>query len=217
MLVFLDGGVDGNALRDCDGRAIRHATDTSHGAEGVFQHAEPRARAPAPPAPQDRAVARSRSSCAARPAPARSSWRARSTTSRGGRAVRPDQLRRAAARPDRERAVRPSPRRVLGRQRGPRRSDPARPPRHAVPRRDRRAAAGLPGRAAPRPPGGRGPSGRRQRRDVKVDVRVVAATHQDLPHADRRRPVPPGPLRADRRLRGATCRRCATAARTSAP
>ena len=51
--------------------------------------------------------------------------------------------------------------------------------RHAVPRRDRRVAAGRAGETAARHPGRPGRSGR-GKKPVKVDVRIISATNRDL-------------------------------------
>ena len=45
---------------------------------------------------------------------------------------------------------------------------------------------------------------------VKVDVRVISATHRNLQGADRRGLVPRGPLLPDQRHRDPDCRRCAS-------
>ena len=119
----------------------------------------------------------------ARPAPARSWSRARSTgpaAARGG-PVRRGQLRRAHREPARERAVRPREGRVHRRDREAGRPVRAGRRRHAVPRRDRRAAARRcrpsccacsRSRRFERVGGDAGRS--------TVDVRVVAATNRDL-------------------------------------
>ena len=49
--------------------------------------------------------------------------------------------------------------------------------------------------------------------DVRVDVRVVAATNRDLEQGGRRRPVPRRPLLPPQRRLPSTCRRCASGAR----
>ena len=69
------------------------------------------------------------------------------------------------------------------------------------------------GQAPPRPAGGGDPPvGGRAR---KVDVRVVAATNRDLRPRGRRGPLPRGPLLPAERAVRSTCRRCASAPRTS--
>ena len=75
--------------------------------------------------------------------------------------VRRRQLRRLSRDAARERAVRAQE--GVFHRRGARqgRSLRARPPRHALPRRDRRDQPGPPGQAAPRAPGAGGPPGRR--------------------------------------------------------
>ena len=47
--------------------------------------------------------------------------------------------------------------------------------------------------------------------EVQADVRVIAATNQDLPQPGRGRAVPRGPVLPDQRDRRCTCRRCAIA------
>ena len=87
--------------------------------------------------------------------------------------------------------------------------------RHAVPRRDRRAAARRAGQAAARDPGGRGRSGRRPKRPVKVDVRLISATNQNLIELVKDGPLPRGPLSTGSTSSRSRCRRCARGARTS--
>ena len=59
--------------------------------------------------------------------------------------------------------------------------------RHALPRRDRRAAARDAGEAPARAPGARDRAGRQSSTPSKVDVRVIAATNRDLERGGRRR------------------------------
>ena len=77
--------------------------------------------------------------------------------------LRRDQLRRDSGEPARERAVRPRARRLHRRRQADAGQDRARRRRHAVPRRDRRHAAGAAGQAAALPAGARGRAGRRPR------------------------------------------------------
>ena len=155
---------------------------------------------------------RRRCCCAARPAPARSWSRARSTSTapRESRAVRARQLRRAGAGLLEMRAVRPREGRLHrrdGAAAGPLRAGRR---RHAVPRRGRRPAAGRAGQAAARAAGARVRARRRQR--------------DDQGRRARRGGDPPRPREADRRRRRSartsttgstcsrsTCRRCASA------
>jgi hypothetical protein len=90
-------------------------------------------------------VARPTSACSspARPAPARSSSRARSTAARARKGPSSRQLRRDPREPHRERAVRPREGRLHRRDRERARASSRRPTGHALPRRDRRAAAQL--------------------------------------------------------------------------
>ena len=114
------------------------------------------------------------------------------------RAVRPRQAARSPARTPTKRGP------VRGRRR-----------RHALPRRDRRAAAGAAAEAAARAPGGRGPPGGRARRRKQVDVRVVARHDRDLAELVQRGALPRGPLLPARRCSRCGCRRCASAPTTS--
>ena len=90
------------------------------------------------------------------------------------------QLRGAAGDADRERAVRPREGRLHRRARAPDRPLRDRRRRHALPRRDRRAAARTAGEAAAGPAGAASSSGSAGRETIKVDVRVIAATNRDL-------------------------------------
>jgi two-component system response regulator PilR (NtrC family) len=73
-----------------------------------------------------------------------------------------------------------APQGLLHRRRGrPRRLLPGRARRHAVPRRDRRPAAGHAVQAAARDPGAQVRRSARPQEDA-VDVRIVSATHRDL-------------------------------------
>ena len=74
--------------------------------------------------------------------------------------------------------------------------------RHPVPGRDRRAAAAAAGQAAARPAGARVRAASAAPSRLRVDVRVIAATHRDLAAEVARRPLPrrpllPPPRRAD--------------------
>ena len=95
------------------------------------------------------------------------------------RAVRRLRLRRRSAQPGRERAVRSRARRLHRRARRAPGRLRARAGRHAVPRRDWRAAAGAAAAPAARARRPLGAPGRRHRRR-RVDVRVIAATNRDL-------------------------------------
>ena len=131
------------------------------------------------------------------------------------RRVRAGELRRAAAHARRERAVRVQARRVLGRQGRPRGTRPPSGRRDLVPRRDRRAPRGVAGRAAARAPGGRGPPDRRDRHHPHRRAR--RRRHAPEPRdAHRRGPLPPGPVRAARRLRHRAAAPADPAPRTSA-
>ena len=54
-----------------------------------------------------------------------------------------------------------------------------------------------------------------ENKPIQVDVRIIAATNQDLLTADRREALPPGPLLPPQRRALPCCRRCASGARTS--
>ena len=83
----------------------------------------------------------------------------------GRQAADQGQLRRLAGGPGRERAVRPREGGLHRRHRPAHRPLRAGRRRHPLPRRDRRAAAGDPGQAAPRPAGARVRASRRHRAD----------------------------------------------------
>ena len=88
--------------------------------------------------------------------------------------------------------------------------------RHAVPRRDRRAAARPAGEAAARAPGARRSSASAARsRHARRRARRVAATNRDLEEEVARRPLPRGPVLPAQRGPDRSCRRCASGARTS--
>ena len=130
------------------------------------------------------------------------------------RAARGRELRRHPGFPAREPALRPRARRLHQRRAGEPGPVRRRARRHALPRRDRRAARGPPGQAAARHRGEAGVAGRRH----------PAATGRRPPHReheprsggrDRRRAVPGRPLLPAQRRARACSRRCASAARTS--
>ena len=101
-----------------------------------------------------------------------------------------------------------APRRRAGQVRSRRR-------RHAVPRRDRRAAAARAAQAAARAAGGRDPARRARTRRTRVDVRVIAATNRDLERRGRARAASAPTSTTAWTCAASTCRRCASAARTS--
>ncbi len=117
------------------------------------------------------------------------------------RPLRADQLRRHPQRADGVGAVRPRPRRLLGRGGQRRRQADGGPRRNGVPRRDRRHAAVDAGEAAPRP---RGRPGDAARRDDGAARR--------LPHRRRHQPRP-----ADADRRKAASARTSTSAWPSSP
>ena len=138
----------------------------------------------------------------------------RAASPRRDKAVRQGQLRGAAGRAPRIGDVRLRARRVHRRAAGQAGQVRVRQPRHDLPRRDRRDAAVAPGQAAPRAAGRRVLAPGRQG-DVRVDVRIVAATNRRLEDAVAERALPRGPvLPPERRVRS-RCRRCAIAARRS--
>ena len=57
---------------------------------------------------------------------------------------------------------------------------------------------------------GGGPAPRRRRREIKVDVRVVAATNKDPPGRVEAGDVPRGPVLPSQRVQRRRCRRCAS-------
>ncbi len=101
------------------------------------------------------------------------------------RALPGDQLRRDPERHPGERAVRPRARRLHRRGDAQDRQVRAGAPRHAVPRRDRRALPGAPGQAPARARGAPGHAGRRQRADRRR--RPADRRHQPRPRAGGRR------------------------------
>ena len=114
---------------------------------------------------------------------------------RAQRAVRRAQLRGAAgARSSRASCSATSAARSRARtatQAGPVR---ARASRHAVSRRNRRAAARTAAQAAARAAGRASSSGSAAPRTIDVDVRVIAATNRDLREEVRHGPLPAGPV-----------------------
>ena len=132
----------------------------------------------------------------------------------GDKPVPGDQLRRDSRDAAGERAVRP---REGGVHRGrppPHRQVRAVQRRHAVPRRDRRHAAGDAGEDAC------GCCRTRQfervggNETIRTDVRVIAATNRDLKALVGGGTVPAGPVLPPRACSPSTCRRCASAATT---
>ena len=131
------------------------------------------------------------------------------------RALRGGQLRRAARDPAGVRAVRLREGRVHRRGRPQGGALRAGRRRHAVPRRGRRSLAGDPAQDPARAAGGRVRAAGRHARRSRVDVRIVAATNQDLGQ-------PWCGTSASARISSTAstsshpaCRRCASAARTS--
>ncbi len=109
-------------------------------------------------------------------------------------AVRQGQLRGAAGRAARERAVRPREGRLHRRGDDAHRQVRAGRHRHDDARRDRRDEAGAAGQAAARAAGRASSPSSAATSAIKVDVRVVAATNRDLETDDAERRVPRGPL-----------------------
>ena len=127
--------------------------------------------------------------------------------------LRRGQLRRDPRAIARGRVLRLPQGRLHGRQRGPRGLLPGRPGRHAVPRRDRRPAAGDAEQVAARRAGACGAPGRRGQRAADQ-----CADRQR--HAQGPRPrgaggaVPAGPVLPAQRDPDRACRRCASGSRT---
>ena len=90
----------------------------------------------------------------------------------------------------------------------------ARARRHAVPRRDRRAAARDAGQAAARAAGALRRAARRQQAR-RVDVRIVAATNRDLHRGRRRAAASARTCSTASTWSRSSCRRCASGATTS--
>ena len=86
--------------------------------------------------------------------------------------------------------------------------------RHAVPRRDRRAAARAAGEAPARARGAPSSSASAATRTRSVDVRVVAATNRDLAPSVSRRDVPRRTSSTGSPCSARRCRRCASGPRT---
>ena len=170
-----------------------------------------------PPDPEGRADADARCSSPARAAPARRSWRARihHFSAGVGQDLPARQLRRHPGDAAREPALRPRARRVHRRRHGAGGALRPREGRHDLPRRDRRPAARASSRSCCAPSRRKEilPVGSTQ--PVTVDVRIITATNRDLGQMVEAGHVPRGPLLPPERRRRSTCRRCATAARTS--
>ena len=138
----------------------------------------------------------------------------RRTPGRVERAVRRDQLRVGAGEPARERALRLRARRVHRRQGAEARPVRGGRRRHAVPRRDRRAAGGHAGQAAQGAGGDDVPA---PRRHARSDGRACGSSRPPTRIWPRRSSAGPS---ASTSTTGSTCstsacRRCATGARTS--
>ena len=133
---------------------------------------------------------------------------------RAAEAVLHAQLRGAAGRPGRGRAVRPRPRRVHRRGRRSRRRVRGGARRHAVPRRDRRADAARAGQAAARHSGGRAAARRRER--VAARRRPDRVGDQSRRCGRRWRPDGSGSTCSIASTWSTSpCRRCASGGRTS--
>ena len=158
-----------------------------------------------------------RCSSPARPAPARSWWRARSTRSapRSTQALRHAQLLRRRRHAVRERAVRARARRVHRRDRSQGRDCSSTPTqRHDLPRRGRRAAAGAAAEAAARRGAAAKCSGSARSKARQVDV-TRDRRHQSRPRAPKPRPAGSAPT-CTTGSASSSCAwcRCASAART---
>ena len=131
-----------------------------------------------------------------------------------GRAVHRHQLRRDSRHAARERAVRIDARRVHRLAPGSPRRALARRRRHAVPRRDRRHLAGVPGQAPPLPAGRHRHAARRGEEPSRrrPPDRRHASRHQA---AGRRRQVPRGSCTTAWPATRSPSRRCASASPTS--
>ena len=100
---------------------------------------------------------------------------------RGGRPVRPGQLRGLARGPDRERALRPRAGGLHRRRPPEARPVRARRRRHDLPRRGRRAARYRPRPRSSASSSSASSSGSAGPRSSAADARVISATHRDLP------------------------------------
>ena len=126
----------------------------------------------------------------------------------GRRAVRHGPLPQPVGGAAGERAVRPRPRRLhRGRAGHPRQGGRGRG-RHAVPRRDRRPAAGAAAQAAAALAGEGATSASARPETRSCDVRILAATNHDLQAAVAAGTVSRGPSLSPQRDRGRRCRRC---------
>ena len=154
----------------------------------------------------------------ARAGRARSWWPGPSTRGqpRAERAVRGRQLLGGARDAARERALRPRARGLHGRGRAAPGLLRAGPRRHDLPRRDRRDDAGAAGEAPAGAPGAACSAGSAARTEIKVDVRVIAATNRGPSKAIARGRVPRRPLSTASTCSHRRCRRCASARTTSA-
>ena len=135
-------------------------------------------------------------------------------SARRDRAVLHAELRRAARRPRRGRAVRPRARRVHRRGRRARRRVRGGARRHAVPRRDRRAVAARAGQGAARDSGRRAAARRRERR--RGGSTCASCRRPTATCGRRSRPAASGSICSIASTSSASpCRRCASGARTS--